>query len=149
MALGFIGDFLDRAAIFFGIVRDRAAALAGRVKERFNADPKLKLISAVAVFGTIALILGIMLLLTRNSRVRRMQDSETITGIFRMELPPEELFLDDEPDFLPEVLPERERRDKWNADDVRPYWTDPVDGEAGVYENMMGKVVDGIMEQVP
>ena len=149
MALGFIGDFLDRAAIFLRIVRDRAAALAGRAKERFNADPKLKLISAGAVFGTIALILGIMLLLTRNSRARRMQDSETITEIFRMELPPEELFLDDEPDFLPEVLLERERRDKWSADDVRPYWTDPADEEAGVYENMMGKAVDGIMERVP
>jgi hypothetical protein len=59
------------------------------------------------------------------------------------------LFLDDEPDFLPEVLLERERRDIWNADDVRPYWTDPGDEEAGVYENMMGKIVDGIMERVP
>jgi hypothetical protein len=149
MAPGFMGDFLDRAADLLRAIRDGAAVLAGRVKERLDADPKLKLISAAAILGAVLVILGIMLFLTRNGRARRIQDSETIAEIFRVELPPEELFLDDEPDFLPEVLLERERRDEWNADDARPYWTDPGDEGIEVYEDMMGSVVDGIMERVP
>jgi hypothetical protein len=149
MALGFMGDFLDRAADFLGAARDKAAGLIGRVKDRLNANPKLRLVAAAAILGTVLVIFGIMLTLTRNNRTRRMQDSETVAELFRMELPPEELFLDDEPDFLPELLPEREPRDTWNADDVRPYWTDPADEGAGVYEDMMGAVVDGIMERVP
>jgi hypothetical protein len=149
MALGFIGDFLDRAADFFRVIRDKAAGSIGQVKERANAGPKLKLIAAGAILGTIAVIVAMMLVLTRIGRARRTRDSEAVTELFRMELPPEELFLDDEPDFLPELLPERERRDSWDAGDVRPYWTDPGDEGAGVYEDMMGAVVDGIMERVP
>jgi hypothetical protein len=149
MALGFIGDFLERAADFLRMVRGRAVDWTGRIKERFNAGPRLKLIAAGAILGTVLVILGIMLVLTRNSRARRVRDSEAVAELFRMELPPEELFLDDEPDFLPDLLPERERRDAWDADDVRPYWTDPGDEDVRVYEDMMGAVVDGIMEGVP
>jgi hypothetical protein len=149
MALGFIRDFLDHAADLWGIIYDRTAGLAGRVREKFNADPKLKLISAGAILGVILVVTGIMLFLTRNSRVRRTGDSEAVAELFRTELPPEELFLDDEPDFLPDLLPERERRDEWNADDARPYWTDPGDEGTGVYEDMITTVVDGIMERLP
>jgi hypothetical protein len=165
MALGFIRNLLDHAADLLGTIRDGIAGLAGRmtlpalkggvlhpripIKEKFNADPRLKLISAGAILGVILVVTGIMLFLTRNSRVRRTEDAEAIAELFRMELPPEELFLDDEPDFLPDLLPERERRDEWNADDTRPYWTDPGDEGTGVYEDMMSAVVDGIMERLP
>jgi hypothetical protein len=142
MALGFMGDFL-------GTVRDWAAGLTGRIKGIFNAGPKFKLIAAGAIFGTILVIFAIMLLLIWNSRSRRPTDSEAVMGLFRMKLPPEDLFLDDEPDFLPDMLLGRERRDAWNVDDVRPYWTDPADEGAGVYKDVMGAVVDGIMERVP
>ena len=140
---------MERAADFFGTVHDRAVGWIGRIKERFNAGPRLKLIAAGAILGTILVILGIMLVLTQNNRARRLRDSEAVVELFRMEIPPEELFLDDEPDFLPDLLPERERRDAWDADDVRPYWTDPGDEDVRVYEDMMGAVVDGIMEGVP
>jgi hypothetical protein len=149
MVPGFIRDFLDHAADLLGTIRDRAAGLAGQVKEKFNAGPKLKLISAGAILGVVLVVTGIMLFLTWNSRVRRMGDAEAVAELFRMELPPEELFLDDEPDFLPDLLPERERRNEWNAGDARPYWTDPGDEDPGVYEDMMTTVVDGIMERLP
>lgn len=61
----------------------------------------------------------------------------------------EELFMADEPDFLPPVLLERERRDAWTIEDVRPYWTDPLEEGAAVYQDMMSGVVDRIMERVP
>jgi hypothetical protein len=149
MAFGFLKDFLDNAADFLEDARDKAAGLAGRVKERFSADPKLKIIFAGAVLGVILVVAGVMLILTRSGRARRTRDSEAIAELFRMEIPPEDLFLGDEPDFLPEMLPEREQRDEWTADDVRPYWTNPGAEGAKVYEDMMGAVVDGIMERVP
>jgi hypothetical protein len=147
MALGFIGNFLSRASNFMRLVRVKAAGLADRIKRRLNAGPKFKLIAAGAILGIVLAILGIILIL--NNRVRRPPDSEALTELFRMELPPDELFLDDEPDFLPDLLPERERRDTWNADDIRSYWTDPAEEDAGVYEDMMGAVVDEIMEHLP
>jgi hypothetical protein len=149
MAFGFLRDFLDAAGNFLGNIRDKAAGLAGQAKEKFDANPKLKLICAGAALGAILVVAGVMLILTRGGRARRVRDSEGIAELFRMEIPPDELFLGEEPDFLPGLLPERERRETWTADDVRPYWTNPEDEGAGVYEDMMGAVVDRIMEQVP
>jgi hypothetical protein len=149
MAFGFIKDLLDRAADFFGDFREKFAGLTAGMRKKFEADPKLKVICAGAVLLAVLAIVGIMLLLTRNSRTRRTRDSDDIAELFRMELPAEELFLGDEPDFLPQALLERERRDSWTADDASPYWTDPGDEGDKVYEDMMGVVVDGIMERVP
>jgi hypothetical protein len=150
MAFGFLKDFLDNAADFLEDVRDKAAGLSGRVRERFNANPKLKIIFAAAVLGMVLVVAGVMLILTRSGRApRRTRDSEDIAELFRMEIPPEDLFLGDEPDFLPDMLPEREQRGEWTGDDVRPYWTNPGDEGVKVYEDMMGAVVDGIMERVP
>jgi hypothetical protein len=149
MASGFIKDFLDLAADFLGDFREKIAGLTAGAHKKFGAGPKLKIICAGLVLAVVLVIVGMMLLLTRNSRARRTRDSDAIAELFRVELPAEELFLGDEPDFLPEVLLERERRDVWTADDARPYWTDPGNEGDKVYEDMMGDVVERIMERVP
>jgi hypothetical protein len=153
MALGFIKNFLDHAAGFFGDIHEKfvdlTAEITGTVKEQFEADPKLKIISAGIALAVVLVIAGMMLILTRNSRSRRMRDSDAVAELFRMELPAEELFLGDEPDFLPEVLLEREQREEWTADDARPYWIDPADEGDKIYEDMIGVVVDRIMERIP
>jgi hypothetical protein len=64
-------------------------------------------------------------------------------------IPPEDLFLPEEPDFLPPVILGRERRDAWTADDAEPYWYNPLEeGEAG-WREQVEKVVDELLERVP
>ena len=64
-------------------------------------------------------------------------------------IPVEELFLPDEPDFLPEVLLGRDRREQWTVEDALPYWTDPLGEESAPPLNRMRRIVDTIMERVP
>ena len=62
-------------------------------------------------------------------------------------IPPEELFIPDEPDFLPDFLLEREPRHFWSIDDIRPYWRSP--GNPEFWHNVIRSAVDELMENVP
>jgi hypothetical protein len=64
-------------------------------------------------------------------------------------IPPEELFLPQEPDFLPGVILEREQRKTWTTEHAEPYWIDPLEEGIGVYADMMKDTVDTLMEKVP
>jgi hypothetical protein len=64
-------------------------------------------------------------------------------------IPPEDLFLPEEPDFLPPVILERERREVWTAEDAEPFWYDPLEeGEEG-WRDLVEKLVDDLLERVP
>jgi hypothetical protein len=64
-------------------------------------------------------------------------------------IPPEELFLPDEPDFLPGVIPERERRSLWTAEDAEPYWYNPLERGKEEWRNRIRTVLDEFLEHVP
>jgi hypothetical protein len=67
-------------------------------------------------------------------------------------VPVEEFFLPGEPDFLPETIPEREKRGAWTTEDAEPFWTDPAGpgaADAGRYTDLMSTVIDDLMEMVP
>jgi hypothetical protein len=68
------------------------------------------------------------------------------TGII---IPQDELFLPDEPDFVPGVLLERERRTAWTPDTAAPYWRDPLKNGERIWRDRIEKTVDEIMESVP
>jgi hypothetical protein len=146
---GLLARFADSSKRSSGNAVGLIGRTIGRIKGKFNAKPKLKKIIVAVLIGAVAVITSAMLILMRNPQPAPTRDSDAVAELFRMELPPEELFLGDEPDFLPALIPERERRDAWNADDARPYWTNPGDEEAKVYEDMMSAVVDEIMERLP
>jgi len=68
---------------------------------------------------------------------------------FSRAIPAEELFLDDEPDFLPGVLLERERRTSWTEEDAAEYWQDPLKlGEQG-WRDKIESAIDEYLERVP
>ncbi|MDR2740001.1 MAG: hypothetical protein LBB68_09275 [Treponema sp.] len=64
-------------------------------------------------------------------------------------IPPEDFFLPEEPDLLPDFLPERLPRDTWTIDDARPYWTDPLEGNARLWRDRFGSAIDDLLEGVP
>jgi hypothetical protein len=64
-------------------------------------------------------------------------------------IPPEELFLPDEPDFLPGVILERERRDLWTAEDAEPYWYNPLEKGEELWRDRIRTVLDELLEHIP
>jgi hypothetical protein len=64
-------------------------------------------------------------------------------------IPAEDLFLPDEPDFVPGVILEREKRTQWTTDDAMPWWQDPLKNGEQEWRDQIEKTVDAIMESVP
>jgi len=64
-------------------------------------------------------------------------------------IPADELFLPEEPDFLPGVLLDRERRSSWSEQDASEYWQDPLrEGEEKWRDNIEA-AIDELLERVP
>jgi hypothetical protein len=64
-------------------------------------------------------------------------------------IPPEELFLPGEPDFLPGVIPQREQRKVWTAEDAEPYWYNPLERGEEEWRNRIRGTLDEFLEHVP
>jgi len=67
----------------------------------------------------------------------------------RVTIPPDELFLPFEPDFVPGVMLERQQRTAWTAEDAAPFWQDPLKNGEQEWRDSIEKTIDDIMESVP
>lgn len=65
------------------------------------------------------------------------------------QIPPGELFLPEEPDFLPALILGRERRDAWTAEDAEPFWHNPLEGGEEQWRARIESVIDELLEHVP
>jgi hypothetical protein len=64
-------------------------------------------------------------------------------------IPLEDLFLPDEPDFLPPVILGRERREAWTAEDAEPFWYKPPKEGETEWRERVEQVIDELLERVP
>lgn len=67
---------------------------------------------------------------------------------FNLAIPAEELFLPEEPDFLPGVLLERERRESWSEQDADEYWQDPLRSGEEQWRVKIEAAIDEFLERV-
>jgi len=129
--------------------RDEPSPLAGTLRrasagERRFPSGKKKLI-LFGLGGAVVLIFGLLItIIVVNSRPKRTGVSNVAAGLT---IPAEEFFFPPEPDFLPDFLPERERRYFWTLSDIRQYWKAP--GNSGRWMDEIKSTVDSIMEGVP
>ena len=64
-------------------------------------------------------------------------------------IPAEDLFLPDEPDYIPGVLLKRDRRSNWTEENAMEFWQDPLkDGEEQWREKIESSI-DDYLERVP
>jgi hypothetical protein len=144
-----LGGFFHKAGAFFSVLRGRFRAAAGKLLERVPPEKrKFVPLAAVAVFAAMFLFfLGVSQLSKGESDGREASvTARTPTGII---IPQDELFLPDEPDFVPGVLLEREQRPVWTADTAAPYWQDLLKNGERIWRDQIEKTVDEIMESVP
>jgi hypothetical protein len=100
----------------------------------------------------LVLLIGLMVALLRMNHAHAAAAAPTRTlaeSFSPLPIPPEELFLPDEPDFLPEVLPERPPREFRPAEDFLPFWTDPREKDSALWRDRVKAVIDELMERVP
>jgi hypothetical protein len=94
-------------------------------------------------------LMGALILMNHNAKIPS-NFSRTLSNDFKpLSIAPEDLFLPDEPDFLPEVLLNREPRNPWNLEDVRPFWTDPLQDDPEQWRERIKVTIDEFLEGVP
>jgi hypothetical protein len=122
-----------------------------KASEFFQTRSRIVLLSLGGL--ALVLILGFAAVFMIQNHVRTVRSraaaGELADSFKPLAIPPEDFFLPEEPDFLPAFLPERFPRDTWSMDDVRPYWTDPLEGNARLWRDRFGSAVDDLLEGVP
>jgi hypothetical protein len=131
-----------------------ARGLSREAAEFFRGHRKPALIGLTACGAFLILCASVALVSGRNNAGNaETGDAEDLRGAFGPHsVPVEEFFLPGEPDFLPETIREREKREAWTAEDAEPFWADPAGpgaADAGEYTDLMSTVIDDLMERVP
>jgi hypothetical protein len=120
-------------------IQDKYNKLTGENKRRFA----LVCTAIFVVLLTLSVIISI-----------RKPDGEGISPENKRErinlaIPAEELFLPDEPEFLPGALLERERRTSWTEQSAVEYWQDPLRSGEEQWREKIETAIDEFLERVP
>ena len=107
-------------------------------------EGKKRLIFICTAIFIILLIISVIISMRGSLREKVPEMSR-----FNLAIPAEELFLPDKPDFLPDVLLERERRSKWTEQDAEEFWQDPMRAGEEQWRNKIEAVIDEFLERVP
>ncbi|MCL2208950.1 MAG: hypothetical protein FWB89_02185 [Treponema sp.] len=115
--------------------------------EKLSGGQRRQLVLACTAFFIAVLTLSVII--SVNKPQRNIQPSGMEAMRFIYAIPAEELFLPDEPDFLPGVILERERRTSWTEDDAAEYWQDPLKNGEQQWRDKMEAAVDEFLERIP
>jgi len=135
----------------FADVSEKAKELISLCAEFIKPHFKIVLIAA----GALLLIIVLLLVLTVAGRGKTVKTTDielsatTVDPLPRESFPGDNFFLPYEPDFVPDVLLERDPRDGWTEEDARPFWTDPLDGNEDVWRKRIESGIDSLLENVP
>ena len=121
------------------------------VRENLKINTKVVLIIVSAFLVIIALLL-VLAVVSHHKTTSNQKDQQydyTDDSILREKLPVEDFFLPYEPDFVPDVLLEREPKESWTEEDARPFWTNPLEGNEGAWRKRIESGIDSLLEHVP
>jgi hypothetical protein len=116
------------------------------------SNKKMRLLICGCAAGLVLLFLLLVISLGMNhNQDERSRDSEILNSqlLAPHAIKPEDLFLPAEPDFIPEVILDREPRNLWTEEDAKQFWSDPLNGKTDVWKNRIFDAVDDIMENIP
>jgi len=152
----------------FGRIRKLSAQfmeqMRSGVDRLFERVPPLKRrmvkIAAGGSFGVLLLVIIVISFATMDKSRKPVISSAGNTGSGHTEssgnivsqrivIPSDELFLPFEPDFVPGVMLERQRRTVWTTEDAAPLWQDPLKNGEQEWRDRIEKTIDDIMESVP
>jgi hypothetical protein len=109
-----------------------------------------KLVRVLAALVFAVLVVLVVLALPGSSGAPAVDGPAARAGMFKeAPIPAEDLFLPEEPDFLPPVILERQRRESWTAEDAEPYWYNPLEQGEEAWRERVEQVIDELLERVP
>jgi hypothetical protein len=152
--MSFLPDFFEKVKNCFALSAGFVENLAFKKKQR-----------VLILFSTAALVLFVIILvLVFGSHGKEPRSSDSAAAAptgqrkrpaeenylrSRASIPSEELFLPEEPDFVPGVLLERERRTSWTANEAAPFWQNPLKDGEEKWRERIENVIDEFLEHIP
>ncbi|GHV84472.1 hypothetical protein AGMMS50230_00800 [Spirochaetia bacterium] len=137
-----------RAGIIFSDliekIKDGISRFPDLVKDHFRV-----VIIITAAFLVIILLLLVLAVVVPSHQKSETETKKPVSELSADTVPAEDFFLPYEPDFVPDVLLEREPRDGWTEEDARPFWTDPKEGNEEAWRKRIKQGVDSLLEHVP
>ena len=106
----------------------------------------------VCLPALLLLVLGLVMLLAMNNNSERKEFPAAARfpeDLPKQTIPSGDLFLGEEPDFIPPVLLERERRQSWTAEDASPFWQDPLERGEEPWRERIESAIDELLEGFP
>jgi len=142
-----LDEFFRSAAEKAGELRDRLRPVVDPLIARVPPEKRrLVLTASVGFCAVFVLVLAGTSLASRGGDTGREQAAPPVP---QGAIPADDLFLPDEPDFVPGILLEREQRAVWTADDAAPLWQDPLRNGEEPWRDRVERTIDEIMESVP
>jgi len=106
-------------------------------------------VGLIVVSALACAVLAFVLLGGRGRSVDGLSAAELSAEFSPRAIASDELFLPEEPDFLPALIRSRERRTAWTVADAAPFWTDPAALDRKPLFAAAAAVVDELLEAVP
>jgi hypothetical protein len=125
---------------WLNLIRDKYRNFTGEDKKRM-------VYIGTGAFVVILTLSVIFSLNTPTNKPERIKEPER-TAV-RIVIPVDEIFLPDEPDFVPGVLLEREKRLVWTEEDAENYWQDPLKYGEEQWRDKLEAAIDEFLERVP
>jgi hypothetical protein len=150
--MSFVSDMLTKITDLIHNIGKKGVAFAGRRLHKLPVPlPKGKLLFiGPGAFLCVLIICLVAAAVSMNRSTDSLaRETGALGGAFQPQIPPEELFFFEEPDFLPGVIPERERRDSWTAEDAEPFWYNPLEKGEDQWRDRVESVIDELLEHVP
>ncbi|MDR1869726.1 MAG: hypothetical protein LBQ82_07050 [Treponema sp.] len=120
------------------------------IKDGFQKmnDEKKRQVVLICTAGVVVLLVLSVVLSKAGSGKEELPAGPDRLNI-RIAIPPDELFLPDEPDFVPGVQLQREQRSSWTEEDAAIFWRDPLRNGEEQWREKIEAAVDELLERVP
>jgi hypothetical protein len=104
----------------------------------------------VICFAALVLVIPLIVIVTVKI-ISATPDKETATEyVFKPgPVAVEDIFIPEEPDFLPPALLEQERKNVWTEEDASKFWTDPEEFPNEFWRDRISDSIDRLLEPLP
>jgi len=110
-------------------------------------EQKRRLVLICTAVVVVLLILSVALSLKGSNKKEPAAGKDGLNR--QAAIPADELFLPEEPDYVPGVLLQREQRSSWTEEDAAVYWNDPLKQGEEQWREKLEAAVDEFLERVP
>ena len=115
--------------------------------QKLSAEQKRRFVLVCTGIFVTLLTLSVILSLINQERPLRIEN-EPERIYLNLPIPAGELFLPDEPDFVPGVILQRERRTNWTEEDAGEFWQDPLRFGEGQWRENIETAIDEFLERI-